>query len=413
MAPEQIGPIQEATIVRKRKRRRRRRRMPFFPFVFLILLVAGVFWMVRWAMRLKVHPSGTQAQVATGYVSDIGMLRTEYRHYYGNAIEESRIESLFRRASNLTTEHNYPGAASLLEMLSRDAALPVVYTDLGVTYAMLGDSPRAADALREALARDLNYAPARQFLHTNRVIAPSMADPYTRELEPNNEASTANLIALGSEVSGEIQSGGGDIDYFRVITAAAPRDLVAVELANHSIGFAPHVRIYDANLRIQSWGEKTGQPGESIRLVGGPAPNSSLYISVATEDSKGGQYVLSVRPLRAFDAYEPNDEIMSSRRIALGQEIHANIMDADDTDYYSFQSPRKGSVTIDIRNDSDTLIPAITTYNNDRHNLGFGPELRQPGSGLHQTLNVEKDLTYYIQVWSQAGSSGAYTLRVE
>jgi hypothetical protein len=384
-----------------------------FPFVVLILLVAGVFFTVRWAVGLHVRPSSDQGQIASGYVSDISVLRSEYTHYYGKAIEEARIENQFRSAASLTSGRNYPGAASMLEMVSNGAAVPVVYSDLGVIYSMMGDSGRAADAFREALARELNYAPARQFLHTNRMIPPSAADPYVRELEPNNEASTANLIALGAAVSGEIQGGGGDIDYFRVITPPAPRDLIAVELANHSIRFVPHVRAFDANLRILGWGEKTGQAGETVRLIGGPAPNSSIYIAVTTEESSGGQYVLSVKPQHAFDSYEPNDDIMSSHQIAIGQEVHANIMDADDTDFYSFQSPRKGTVTIEIRNDSHTLIPAITTYNNDRHNLGFGPELRQPGLGLHQTMNVEKDLTYYVQVWSQAGSAGAYTLRVD
>lgn len=387
--------------------------MPLFPFVCLILLVAGVFFTVRWVVGLHVRPSVGEAQTAGGYVSDVSVLRTEYAHYYGKTMEEARIEKQFRSAASLISERNYPGAASMLEMLSHGAAVPVVYSDLGVIYSMLGDSGRAADAFREALARELNYAPARQFLHTNRMIPPSAADPYLRELEPNNEASTANLIALGPGVSGEIQGGGGDVDYFRVISPPAPRDLIAVELANHSIQFVPHVRVFDANLRILGWGQKTGQAGESIRLVGGPAPNSSIYIAVGTEESRGGQYILSVKPQHAFDSYEPNDDIMSSHQIAIGQEVHANIMDADDTDFYSFQSPRKGTVTIEIRNDSDTLIPAITMYNNDRHNLGFGPELRQPGLGLHQTMNVEKDLTYYVQVWSQAGSAGAYTLRLD
>ncbi len=302
----------------------------------------------------------------------------------------------------------------MLEMVSHGAALPVVYSDLGVVYSVLGDTTHvdAVDAFREALARDLNYAPARQFLHTTRTITPSAADPYLRELEPNNEASTANVMALGTAVSAEVQGGGGDIDYFRVIAPAAPRDLIAVEVANHSIQFVPHVRLYDANLRILGWGEKTGQAGESVRLIGGPQPNSSVYISVSADEGKGGQYVLSVKPQHAFDSFEPNDDIMTSHQIALGQEVHANIMDADDTDFYSFQSPRKGTVAIEILNNSSTLIPAVTTYNNERHNLGFGPELRQPGLGLQQTMDVEKGLTYYVQVWSQAGSAGAYTLRV-
>jgi hypothetical protein len=88
-------------------------------------------------------------------------------------------------------------------------------------------------------------------------------------------------------------------------------------------------------------------------------------------------------------------------------------MDAEDTDFYSFVSPRKGTVSIEIRNTSTTLIPAVTAFNTDRRNMGFGPELRKPGLGLHHTIDVEKDQLYYIQVWSQAASAGSYILRVD
>jgi hypothetical protein len=340
-------------------------------------------------------------------------LRTEYSHYYGKPIEESVIEGRFRQASDLMGARNYPGASAVLETLSRKAALPVVFSNLGVVYSAMADYARSAEAFREALARDSDYAPSRQFLRNSKSIPFNSADPYTREAEPNNEARTANLISLGVSASGEVTSSNDDVDYFRVVTPAAPRDLLSVELANHSIEFAPRLHVYDENLRLLSWGEKTAHRGDSIRVVGGPAPNSTLYISIAASDGHSGLYVLSVKPQKAFDRYEPNDDIMGSHRITMGEEINANIMDAEDTDFYSFQSPRKGTVTIEIRNRSDSLIPGVTTYNTDRRNMGFGPEIRKPGVGLHHTIDVEKDRIYYVQVWSQAGSSGAYTLRVD
>jgi hypothetical protein len=288
-----------------------------------------------------------------------------------------------------------------------------VYTDLGIAYSALADYPRSVEAFREALARDADYAPARQFLRNTKAIAANSADPYARESEPNNEPRTSNLIAMGAPVSGEVSNAGEDTDYFHVIAPASPRDLLSIDLVNHSVGFAPRVHVYDENLRLLSWGEKTARTGESIHVTGGPVPNSAVYFSVSGSDGHGGLFVLSVQPMKAFDRYEPNDDIMSSRRITMGEEIEANIMDADDNDYYSFQSPRKGTVTIEIRNHSESLIPGITTYNTDRRNMGFGPEIRKTGLGLHHTIDVEKDRIYYVQVWSQAGSSGAYTLRVD
>ena len=197
-----------------------------------------------------------------------------------------------------------------------------------------------------------------------------------------------------------------------MVSPAAPRDLITVELANHSIDFAPQIRVYDGNLRIVNWGEKAGPPASpsASRAVRRPIPPVHRGLDA---NPCSGQYVLTVKPQQAFDAYEPNDDILSARRIGIGEDIHANIMDADDSDFYSFRSPRKGTVAIDIQNSSSTLIPAITLYTGERRrNLGFGPELRQPGANLQHTMKVEKDLMYYVQVWSQAGTSGAYTLRV-
>jgi hypothetical protein len=199
-----------------------------------------------------------------------------------------------------------------------------------------------------------------------------------------------------------------------VVAPPSPRDLITVDLINHSIGFTPQLHIYDANFRPLSWGEPAGRAGESSRVTGGPQPNASIYIAVSSADSRvGGMYVLTVRAQKAFDAYEPNDDIASARRIALGVDIEANVMDAEDNDFYSFQSPRSGTVSIEIRNRSDTLIPALTTYSANHINLGFGPEVRKPGAGLRHSLAVEKDQIYYVRILSQAGTAGAYTLRVE
>ena len=54
------------------------------------------------------------------------------------------------------------------------------------------------------------------------------------------------------------------------------------------------------------------------------------------------------------------------RAITVGSTIVANIMDANDTDFYSFVSPRTGTVSIVISNRSTTLIPALSTFFPDK-----------------------------------------------
>ena len=99
--------------------------------------------------------------------------------------------------------------------------------------------------------------------------------------------------------------------------------------------------------------------------------------------------------------------------LTVGESADANIMDTRDTDYYSFRSPRTGTVTIDVENRSATLIPALSLFGPDKSTLGFGPDVRTPGASLKKTMNVELNQTYYFQIWSQGSSSGNYSVTVE
>src|ERR1051326_3667436 len=143
-----------SSVVRKKKRRRRRT-PPLFPFVLLGLLILGALWGMRWLTNRR--PILSTAALPPNYVSDNSALETEYAHYYGKAIAEPKIASRFRQAADLAAKRNYPGASTMLESLTRDAALPVVYSNLGIIYTSLGDYARATDTFREVLARDSGY----------------------------------------------------------------------------------------------------------------------------------------------------------------------------------------------------------------------------------------------------------------
>src|ERR1044071_5921640 len=160
-------------------------------------------------------------------------------------------------------------------------------------------------------------------------------------------------------------------------------------------------------------GSQASPPGKAVALDLSPPPNTTFFFQVSGAHNTSGEYTVTVRPLKAFDAFEPNDDIFSASKIALGQAVNANIMDVDDTDFYSFESPRTGTVTIDIRPRSTTLLPALTTFSSDRRNTGFGPDVELPGSSLHHTIEVQEHLTYFLQVWSQHKSAGEYSLIVQ
>jgi len=384
----------------------------------LSLLAVGGFFAVR--ALIARRPLLAKQPLPAGYIAESNALKQEYFRYYGAPLNEPVLLSRFQQAADAAAKGSLAGAASSLEDLTNvsrrtpvNASVPVVFHDLGLTYASLGDTVRAAAAFREVLARDWDYAPTRKFLHDSKSIAVEIAEPFARELEPNNDAANANLMSVRAPVGGEIAGTNDPADYFKVITPGAPRDLVSIELANHSIDFAPTVRIFDGDLRILSWGEKTARAGESITLTGGPKPNSVLYIAVTAADANGGLYLLSVNAKKAFDKHEPNDDLSTSKRISVGEEVAASVMDAGDSDFFSFQSPRRGTITIEIHNRSNTLIPALTMYNGDRRNMGFAQEVRKPGSDIRYLLDADQSGLYYVQVSSQAGTAGDYSLRVD
>jgi hypothetical protein len=400
------------------RRKKHRRRTPIYPFVFLALLIAGGVFATRWVMSWR--PGSSKATAPSGYVAENSVLRQEYAKYYGTPPDETSVAAPFQEAGKAASKGSFAGAASVLETMlnptgrnAASSAVPVVYHNLGVSYSALGDYKRAAEAFREVLARESDYAATRKFLLDMKGIPTGAVDPYTRELEPNDQPTTANLISLRAPVGGELAGSNDRADYFKVVAPPPPRDLLSIELENHSIAFAPKIHVYDEKLRVTSWGEKSGRAGESIKLSGGPSANSVLYISIAAEDHAGGQYLLTVKPERAFDKYEPNDDLLTAKRISVGEEISASVMDGGDSDFFSFQSPRRGAVAIEIHNRSNTLIPALSMYNADHRNLGFAQDVRKAGSNIRYMLNAEPDTIYYVQISSQAGTAGGYTLRVD
>lgn len=366
---------------------------------------------VRWIMAKRAIAS--KKFLPAAYIADTALFDQEYAKYFGEPAGDWTAADRFRQASDAAGKGSLPGATSSLETIVKTAGLPLVFHDLGVGYAGLGDYGRAADAFREALARDAEYPATRKFLRETKGIPTGAAEPYTREQEPNNEPSTANLIGLRAPVGGELAGSNDAADYFKVIAPPSPRDLLTIELVNHSIGFAPRLRVYDKDLRMLSWGEAAARPGASISVSGGPLPNTVLYISVTSADGNGGLYLLTVKPQKAFDKYEPNDGLERARRVSVGEEVAAGIMDGGDSDFFSFQSPRRGTVTINIQNRSNTLIPALTMYNAEHRNLGFAREVRKPGTNVRYVLDADKDALYYVQISSQSGTAGAYTLRVD
>ncbi len=401
-------------VVRKKKTHQNRSLLRKYWWLVPVMACVGLIgWLAtgpRWS-RTRIGPS--TGRMMPGYITGIQNMTQEYQRFYGKPLSNSEVEGAFARAGERVRASDYSTAVGLLEQVSKVAAVPVVFNDLGVLYAELHDKSRAIHAFREALARDMDYRPVRVNLDRLKDVIALGADPVSREVESNDNMTSANIIAPNKAVEGEIDAAVNDVDFFRVTTPPPPRDLFAIQIANHSTTLAPVLKVFDEERGITDWGKMVREPGANLRQIVALPPNTTFYLQVSGYGSTAGAYTLLFQPLNAFDTYEPNDDIYHAPRIALGTTIVAGIMDSNDTDYYSFVSPRTGTVSVLITNRSTTLIPALSTFDPDMRSSGFGPDVRTPGKNLRHTMEVQQSQIYFIQVWSQANTAGDYSLIVE
>lgn len=339
------------------------------------------------------------------------MLQREYQEFYGKLTRNPDAERLFEAAAREVAAGRRAAAIELLRSAVKEAPVPVVFNDLAVLLADSQEHDKAAAAFREALARD----PDSQLVGQNLArlgFSVEMGRPVVQEEEPNNSPVNSNFIPLGKDIQAEIAEGTGDIDCLRFVAPPAPRDHVAIEIVPRSPILELGMRMYDENEGL-ALDHRPEPPGEKVTEYIAPRPNTTWYLEIAAAHGTSGDYTVRVAPMHAFDQYEPNDNIFAAARVETGTPIQANIMDVEDTDFYAFESPASGTVTVTLENRSSTLIPALTTFGPDKRNMGFGPDIRNPGASFRHTMTVEAHRTYYLQVWSQARTSGAYTLTIE
>ncbi|HLI85375.1 MAG TPA: hypothetical protein VKV17_15780 [Bryobacteraceae bacterium] len=396
----------QPVLIRKRRPRRPPRRIPLWPFgiVLLVAAVAGMVWTV---MSRLTRPS---RQGLPGYLTDDRIIEREYARLYNHQLTDPLPREDFRYAAELAARADYPGAMAVLERITRKAAVPAIYNNLGVLYLRQNDVARAMHAFREAFARDGDYQPARANLLRMQPMLDAVG-AVTREVEPNDYYLLANVISLDRPVDAEV-SAIGDTDCFRFEAPPAPRDMLSLEIENLSPALIPALSVFDTSDRFLGWTKDARQPGRPLTQRIAPAPKTTLIVHVWGAYKTVGKYRFTIKPLKAFDRYEPNDDILNATRVPVGQPIDANIMDGADTDFYSFVAPQAGLVRVEIQNRSATLIPAVTIFSPDRRALAFAADTRAAGANLTRGFQAAPGQVYYVQVWPQAKTAGEYSMTI-
>jgi hypothetical protein len=397
----------------RRKRQRRRSVIPKIVWAVLAcggaaLVIGGILFALNRLDRLSRHDP------LPGYVADVGVLVDEYRRFNGDTLDAANeVSQFFVRADEQMLRGDLVAALASMRRVSRDAAVPVVFTDIGVLSLAMHDEAQALQAFREVFVRDPSYGVRQD--GGSKELAATLAKAkiaLTAEAEPNSGRDTANLIPFGGGIEGEILDG-SDVDSFRLITPPAPRDVLTFEVTTASATLEPGIRIYDSEMRPMEEGRALSRPGKPVKVQLALPPNRPLYVQVWGGNGTTGRYVLRGSSTHAFDAYEPNDTLATATLVHLGSTTHASILDGKDIDTYLVESPVATTLTAEVLEHSRSLAPALTFFGPDKNRLTVEPRKTVFEEWLKYQFTAQAHQRYYIQVSSEKGTSGEYTLKVE
>lgn len=227
------------------------------------------------------------------------------------------------------------------------------------------------------------------------------------EGEPNDTKNSAAELRINTRVNGEIAST-EDSDHFKFSSGKPVRDRVIAKLENRSETLRPHLTLFGPD-KAQMQEAYNGTPGADTELAFIAEP-SQVYILKVNPYGTVGAYTLSVVPQNAFDRFEPNDDPARHppTPITPGNSIDANILDAQDDDWYVLKAAPGNTLRLKLENRSTTLRPSVIVYNAHRSQL-HNPYDGTPGASLDFSFDTSPGATYYFRV-SPYGTHGAYRL---
>jgi len=237
-------------------------------------------------------------------------------------------------------------------------------------------------------------------------IQPASVAIDTHEIEPNDDFLHANVITLDATIEAAIDNP-GDVDVFTFTMQGERRDLVEVIVSNESTKLAPAIEIYEDTHDLTSKSNETRGGNVSHVFVAKPGISYQVKIRPAYDF---GSYRLTVRQRKAYDRYEPNDDITKAAKIEIGETIEAGIMDSYDVDFYRFETGDGGKLVVVLENRSATLAPRITIFDDDKH--ASWPKANDTlGGDVRYSFEAKPKVRYYVKVDPNAGS-GDYALTV-
>ena len=322
------------------------------------------------------------------YVINMAAIEKEYAEVKREPLADEELKKQIAQAIELLKTGKAAESAAAFEKINQKVSLPSLQTDMGVAYQQAGNINAATLTFTKVLDENPGYGAAHHNLGVakatrgelvearahfekageiaeSKVLARGIAETVKagdQEVEPNDEIAQANVLPLENEVAGNIFDS-KDIDCFRVTTPPKYRDILQVAMENKSsTALRPHLGVRNRNgSHVSNTYDIT--PGASLEHTFSAPPETTFFITVSG-DSSTGRYGLTVKPLKKYDAFEPNEDSTKPARIEIGQEISANIMDNADVDFYQFKTAAQGATAkVHLENQSSTLRPHFDIRN--------------------------------------------------
>jgi hypothetical protein len=232
--------------------------------------------------------------------------------------------------------------------------------------------------------------------------APQPQPKYYRvEVEPNNDAVTANPIQIGFDVTAAIATS-GDYDVFSFvapgqglvkITCTQPTDL--------------YMSLVDSAGRQLSGGD-FGSFGTTMKLET-ELPAAGIYY-ILVRGYSSAYWSSSPYTLRAEfaqitpDALEPNDTIAQATAIESGRQIQSFIYKPGDLDYFRLAVPGASTIHIVCTQPADYY---LTMFDSTGARRLAGGDFGGAGNDIAVSADVFQPGNYYIQV--RGASSDDYS----
>lgn len=361
----------------------------------------------------------------------------EFTQITGQSLNDHHLLTLIKKGVNLVRGKEYEAALPLFQEITKQVDLPSVQNNLGTLYASTGQYTEARKSYQRAIAqaptdphvqynlgllkyRDGEVESAKSHLMEASNIGAAkdivrkiegQKKEGTRENEPNNVFKQASNMTPGRTIEGALTEP-SDADYFVFETPPTHRDMLEIQLQNHTDGYRPYLAIYNGQ-KNEFWHQGAENSGQDLSYRFPAIPSGKYYVYVGQWSNTAGQYALRVSALQKFDGFEPNEDLQTAAPLSMGKEAEANIMDSGDHDYFHFKtSSNFEKITLTLRNQSSTLRPYLVLYNGVKKEL-WHAGADNAGQDLRYEFQPAPNESYYVYVGQWSGTQGLYRLAVQ